>query len=395
MARGRFISLEGGEGVGKSTQLAALAEALRGRGLDGRRHPRAGRKPGRRGDPQAAAGRRGGRAGTRAPRRLLFAAARSDHVEKTIRPALERGEWVLSRPLPRQLSLAYQGEAGGLGHRGGARPPPLRQPRFPARPHAGADASTKPRARRGRGLATAHLGDRIGSRPPSYHAAVDAGFRAMAEQGAGPGQADRRQRPAGDGHRAPALRAGRPAAVIVGPGQGGRAVPDGLAVAAPAPCLAAGRAARASARRASPARRRRGCWPKRPGRRSTCPGSKRRDDHPIARLLAAGSHPDFRLLERLEKPDRRPGPQHQRRPGPRARRPVRRRRPSLSPWRAIVIDSVDDLEASAANALLKMLEEPPANSLFLLVSHAPGRLAADDPLALPPARLRSRLTMTP
>jgi DNA polymerase-3 subunit delta' len=39
-----------------------------------------------------------------------------------------------------------------------------------------------------------------------------------------------------------------------------------------------------------------------------------------------------------------------------------------------VIDCVDDLEASAANALLKMLEEPPANTLFFLVSHAPGRL---------------------
>ena len=60
-------------------------------------------------------------------------------------------------------------------------------------------------------------------------------------------------------------------------------------------------------------------------------------------------------------------------------------------WRAVIIDSADDLEAPAANALLKMLEEPPANCLFLLVSHAPGRLAADDPLALPQARLRSRL----
>ena len=39
-----------------------------------------------------------------------------------------------------------------------------------------------------------------------------------------------------------------------------------------------------------------------------------------------------------------------------------------------MIDAADDLEASAANALLKMLEEPPANTLFFLVSHAPGRL---------------------
>ena len=63
--------------------------------------------------------------------------------------------------------------------------------------------------------------------------------------------------------------------------------------------------------------------------------------------------------------------------------------PFMSAWRAVIIDSADDLEAPAANALLKMLEEPPANCLFLLVSHTPGRLAADDPLALPQARLRA------
>jgi DNA polymerase-3 subunit delta' len=57
--------------------------------------------------------------------------------------------------------------------------------------------------------------------------------------------------------------------------------------------------------------------------------------------------------------------------------------PALSPWRVVVIDSIDDLEKSAANALLKMLEEPPANTIFFLVSHAPGRL-------LPTIRSRCR-----
>ena len=105
-------------------------------------------------------------------------------------------------------------------------------------------------------------------------------------------------------------------------------------------------------------------------------------DHPIAKLLTAGSHPDFRLLERLERPT-----------GGLARNiSVDQVRSlsgflsvtsSLSPWRAIVIDAADDLEASAANALLKMLEEPPANTLFFLVSHAPGRL-------LPTIRSRCR-----
>ena len=112
------------------------------------------------------------------------------------------------------------------------------------------------------------------------------------------------------------------------------------------------------------------------------PGLETPPDHPIARLLAAGSHPDFRLLERLERPS-----------GGLARNiSVDQVRslgdllavtPSMSPWRAIIIDAADDLEASAANALLKMLEEPPANSLFFLVSHAPGRL-------LPTIRSRCR-----
>jgi DNA polymerase-3 subunit delta' len=57
--------------------------------------------------------------------------------------------------------------------------------------------------------------------------------------------------------------------------------------------------------------------------------------------------------------------------------------PSMSPWRVVIIDAIDDLERPAANALLKNLEEPPANSLFLLVSHSPERL-------LPTIRSRCR-----
>ena len=112
------------------------------------------------------------------------------------------------------------------------------------------------------------------------------------------------------------------------------------------------------------------------------PGLETPPDHPIAKLLAAGSHPDFRLLERLERPT-----------GGLARNisvdQVRSLShllsvtPSMSPCRAIVIDAADDMEASAANALLKMLEEPPPNTLFFLVSHAPGRL-------LPTIRSRCR-----
>jgi DNA polymerase-3 subunit delta' len=57
---------------------------------------------------------------------------------------------------------------------------------------------------------------------------------------------------------------------------------------------------------------------------------------------------------------------------------------AMSAWRVAVIDSADDLEKSAANALLKILEEPPPNTIFFLVSHAPGKL-------LPTIRSRCRL----
>lgn len=111
--RGRFISLEGGEGVGKSTQVAALAEALKDRGIDvlvtrepgGSDGAEAIRELLLEGDP--------GRWSMEAEA-LLFAAARADHVEKTIHPALERGVWVLSDRFV-DSSFAYQGGAGGLG----------------------------------------------------------------------------------------------------------------------------------------------------------------------------------------------------------------------------------------------------------------------------------------
>lgn len=107
------------------------------------------------------------------------------------------------------------------------------------------------------------------------------------------------------------------------------------------------------------------------------------DEHRIARLVAAGSHPDLIRLERLAKDGA----------GDLARsitvdqvRGLQRlfaTTASFSPWRVVIIDAIDDLERPAANALLKNLEEPPANSLFLLVSHASERL-------LPTIRSRCR-----
>ena len=111
-ARGRFISLEGGEGVGKSTQVRALAGALRERGIDAIETREPGGSAGAERirdlllDPRAGWSMRS--------EALLFAAARADHVEQTIRPALDAGKWVISDRFL-DSSLAYQGGAGRLG----------------------------------------------------------------------------------------------------------------------------------------------------------------------------------------------------------------------------------------------------------------------------------------
>jgi DNA polymerase-3 subunit delta' len=58
-------------------------------------------------------------------------------------------------------------------------------------------------------------------------------------------------------------------------------------------------------------------------------------------------------------------------------------RTAVTPWRVVIVDSADDLNLNSANALLKSLEEPPAKTVFLLISSAPGRL-------LPTIRSRCR-----
>jgi dTMP kinase len=177
-ARGRFISLEGGEGVGKSTQARALAAALRGRGLDVVET----REPG--GSAGAEAIRalllEGGadRWGARAEA-LLFAAARSDHVYKTILPALEAGKWVLCDRFV-DSSIAYQGGADGLGadairalHEVGSagllpdRTLLLTLPEDVAMAREAARDAGRP--------------DRFGARDPDYHRRVTGTFRAFAE----------------------------------------------------------------------------------------------------------------------------------------------------------------------------------------------------------------------
>lgn len=107
-------------------------------------------------------------------------------------------------------------------------------------------------------------------------------------------------------------------------------------------------------------------------------------DHPAAHLFAAGSHPDYRRLERLAREKTGDVARSITVDQVRQLGPMFATAPSMSDRRVVVIDAIDDLERSAANALLKSLEEPPAGTTFLLVSHAPGRL-------LPTIRSRCRM----
>jgi dTMP kinase len=109
---GRFISVEGGEGVGKSTQITALASALRLKGIDVIVTREPGGTEGAEAVRQLLLSGSESRWGPRAEA-LLFAAARSDHVERLIRPALSSGKWVISDRFL-DSSRAYQGGGSGL-----------------------------------------------------------------------------------------------------------------------------------------------------------------------------------------------------------------------------------------------------------------------------------------
>ena len=177
MTRGRFISLEGGEGVGKSTQLAALAEALKARGVDlvVTREPGGSEGAERIRELLLTGDEERWSAEAEA---LLFAAARADHVDKVIRPALLDGKWVLSDRFV-DSSLAYQGGAGGLGIEA------VRainafgiEQWFPDRTLVLALAEGGARAR----ARDNETSDRIGGRPENYHQKVDLAFRQIASE---------------------------------------------------------------------------------------------------------------------------------------------------------------------------------------------------------------------
>jgi len=179
VTRGRFIAFEGGEGAGKSTQARLLAEALRDGGLE----VVLTREPG--GTDGAEAIRRllldpAGPGWQPQAEALLFAAARSDHVARLIRPALERGAWVVCDRFL-DSTRAYQGGGGGLAdedilalHRIGSAG---LLPDLTILLEAAPDQVAARLARRDGGES-----DRIGGREDEFHARVAEAFRRIAAE---------------------------------------------------------------------------------------------------------------------------------------------------------------------------------------------------------------------
>ncbi len=106
----------------------------------------------------------------------------------------------------------------------------------------------------------------------------------------------------------------------------------------------------------------------------TAEGLALSEEDPVFRMVAAGTHPDLKVLERSRDPKRG-----------RLRtailvdevRPVvhfLHQTADRGGWRIVIVDGAEDMNLNAANGVLKVLEEPPQRTLLLLVSHAPGRL---------------------
>lgn len=127
-------------------------------------------------------------------------------------------------------------------------------------------------------------------------------------------------------------------------------------------------------------------------------GFRGAEDSPAADLVAANSHPDFKIISRLVSikgdkqkkeivlpqlvpRDDRAWDKDYDKPKPLSH--VLNNTASISDYRVVVIDAAEDMNLNVANSLLKTLEEPGPKTLFLLISHAPGRL-------LPTIRSRCR-----
>lgn len=191
MTTGKFIAFEGGEGAGKSTQTRMLAAALGARGIDCVTTREPGGTPGAEAIRALLLDTKGDGWHPRAEA-LLFAAARSDHVERLICPAVAAGKWVICDRFI-DSSRAYQGGGGGLSdqdlrdlHRIGS---------TGLLPDLTILIEVSPSiARKRAALRDRDGADRIGGRDERYHARVAAAFAQFSNE-----EPDRFARIDGDG----------------------------------------------------------------------------------------------------------------------------------------------------------------------------------------------------
>lgn len=177
MVKGVFLSIEGGEGVGKSTQIAALKNVLESRGLEAVLTREPGGTEGAEAIRRLLLGGSDDRWGA-GPEALLFAAARGDHVEKLIKPSLEAGKWVISDRYI-DSSRAYQGASLGLGDTDIMELHRIGSGGFLPHRTLVLDLSNAEAARRA--LARDNgLSDRIGGRDADFHAKVRCAFHHFA-----------------------------------------------------------------------------------------------------------------------------------------------------------------------------------------------------------------------
>ena len=388
---GRFISFEGIDGSGKSTQVRTLATTLRAGGAEVVET----REPG--GAPGAELIRAllvYGDTGRWSPETeiLLFTAARRDHLERTIRPALDRGATVISDRFANSTRV-YQGVAradlratvDALHALAIGIEPDLTLILDLARGRR-SPAASPAAARRTASSASARTSRRACARaswrsPPSSPAAAascrphgDAdGVAARVAAVVGHDRRARRARPPA---RRPAPARDRRA---LRPGRGGGALPRSRRRRPPAPRLARSPARAASARRPWP-----GASPGTSIAGDAAPTLDMAPDHPVFRQLAALGSPQLFLC-------RRPWDDKAERlriaitvDEVRAMTGFFHLSAADGGRRVAIVDAADELNGAAANALLKLLEEPPARAVLLLVCHRPAAL-------LPTLRSRCRV----
>ncbi|NBX04404.1 MAG: AAA family ATPase [Alphaproteobacteria bacterium] len=98
------------------------------------------------------------------------------------------------------------------------------------------------------------------------------------------------------------------------------------------------------------------------------------DSNPIFQRILADSHTDFRVIEPEYDPKKEEFAREISVEQAREIAQFMRLTPGESNWRVVIVDSIDQLNVNAANAILKILEEPPAQAILMLISHNPGKL---------------------